>query len=292
MSAYRNRNFPHPTLTPGNNQDYQQDIRFQTDIKAVRQDRNNQTLVIMLQHETTGTVLPELLAKKQAAYWTITECIPTGLREIHRQETMADTIQLNAGRYQGTVTIRPFIIADTDLTIKNDDWNDHLQQMLPDGIGVPQGAILAIAEEATFNTESTGELESCLEIAITEAVNPGQYRIELNGERIVIQFNPEQREGLEKARRDEKLSTALHPSVYHMAIHEAVRQHRNQEHNGRKWANIIAEKLAEAELATDDPEILDAKALEYSQQIMENPLQKLMPTEDGTENPDTAGAHL
>jgi len=66
------------------------------------------------------------------------------------------------------------------------------------------------------------------------------------------------------------------PSMYQRAVEEAVRQHLKDDHAGKRWAVRIAETLAEHQLETDDADLLEANSLDYAQQIMQNPLARII----------------
>ena len=178
------------------------------------------------------------------------------LRETHRCGDDTHTIRLNADQYHGEVQLRPFIIATTDIpAIGNDDWTPAIKALLPNGTGVPAGAILAIGLENTFDLNTAADHESYIDIAPSMAVEPQRFRIDLSGQRIVIQIHPDDKIAIDRLRQDEDTRQNLFPSVYLNAIEQAVRQHRKDEHSGKRWTRRIAEKLAENNIANDDPEI-------------------------------------
>lgn len=287
MTTFNRRDLPHPTLKPGGS-DYEGRIHFQAEPAAIRRSAQTDDISIALKYRLNSNVLRALIEAGQAHYHTLTECVSTKLRESHLSEEDIHTIRLDAKQYRGQVLIRPFVIASQAIEhIPNDDWDPGIRQLLPNGTSVPNGAILAIGAEKSFDTDTTTDLESYVEITPSQTVGRGRFNVDLSGQRIVILINPEDKPDIDRMRRDEDSLQTLFPSMYQRAIEEAVRLHRKDEHTDKRWASRIADKLADHDLMTDDPDILEANALDYAQQIMENPLGRitaLAPSKRASEN--------
>ena len=283
MTSYNRRDLPHPTLKPElTNRDYRPNIAFNAELVGLRRSAEAGEISIALKYGLNSPVLRNLVEEERAHFHTLTECVATRLRDSHSTFQETQLIRLKADQYQGQVTIRPFIVASADIPqIRNDDWNETLRELLPDGTPVPKGAILAIGREKTFDPDASKELESFIEIAPSQAVERNRYRIDLSNQRIVIQINPDDKADIDRVRSDEETLQALYPSMYQRAVEEAVRQHRKDEHSGKRWSSRIADKLAEHNIDTEEEDILEANSLEYAQQIMENPLARITtPAED------------
>ena len=275
MTTYNRRDMPHPTLKPGGT-DYDPKISFTAEPAAIRRSAQTGDIAIALKYGLNSTVLRNLVGDGQAHYHTLTECVATKLRESHRSQEDTHTVLLSTVQYRGQVLIRPFIVASEDIpAIDNDDWAPWIREMLPNGAQVPKGAILAIGPEKNFDTDDTSELESYVEIAPSQAVDQGRFKIDLSGQRIVILIHPDDKPDIDRVRSDEDTRSALFPSMYQRAIEEAIRQHRKDDNTGNRWASRISETLAEHNLETEDPDILEANSLDYAQQIMENPLARI-----------------
>ena len=275
MTMFNRRDLPHPILKPSGS-DYEDHIHFRAEPAAIRRSAQTEEISIALTYRLSSNVLGALIEAEQAHYHTLTECVSTKLRESHRSRERSHTIPLDARQYYGQVLIRPFVIASQAIEhMPNDDWILSVKQLLPDGASVPSGAILAIGDEKSFETDTTADLESYVEITPSQSVQRHRYNIDLSGQRIVIRINPEDKQDIDRMRRDED-SRTLFPSVYQRAIEEAVRRHREEDYSDKRWASRIADKLADYRLPTDDPEILKENALDYAQEIMENPLSRII----------------
>ena len=275
MTAFNRRDLPHPTLKPSGS-DYETHIYFQAEPVAIRSVAQTGHISIALKYSLNSDILCSLVEARAAHYHTLTECVSTELRESHTSYDAAHTIRLDARQYRGQVLIKPFVIASQAIEkIANNDWVPRVRELLPNGAAVPSGAILAIGDEKSFDTDTTTELESYVEITPSQAVQRGRFKVDVSGQRIVILINPEDKPDIDRMRHDEDSLQTLYPSMYQRAIEEAVRFHRLEEHTDKRWAVRIADKMAEHGLAADDPDILEANALDYAQEIMENPLSRI-----------------
>ncbi len=276
MTTQNQRDLPHPTLKPARS-DYLENFFFRAEPSAIRRSTQAGEINIALKYLLNSPVLQDLIEREQAHYHTLTECIVTHLRESHRSIKNAHTIRIETKRYHGQVLIKPFIVASQSIeNISNDDWKAGVKTLLPHGANVPSGAILAIGKEKSFDTDTTTELESYVEITPSQAVRQKSYKIDLSGQRIVILIHPEDKLHIDQVRQDENSLQALFPSMYQRAIEEAVRLHRKEEHEGKRWAVRIADKLGSHGLDSSDPEMLEANSLDYAQQIMDNPLTRII----------------
>ena len=190
MTTYNRRDLPHPTLKHERNRsDYEAHIAFNAELVAIRRSADAGEITIALKYGLNSLVLRNLVELRQAHYHTLTECVATRLRESHRTSEVAQTIRLDANQYQGQVLVRPFIIASVDISeMGTDDWNQVIKALLPKGTAVPRGAILAIGQEKTFEPDASADAESYVEIAPSQSVEPKRFRIDLSGQRIVIQI--------------------------------------------------------------------------------------------------------
>ena len=275
MTTFNRRDMPHPTLK-SRGVDYDPKISFSAEPATIRRSARTGEIIVALKYGLNSTTLRNLVEDGRAHYHTLTECVATKLRESHQSREDTHTVLLSTVQYSGQVLIRPFIVASEDiLAISNDDWAPWIREMLPNGVPVPKGAILAIGPEKSFDTDDTSELESYVEIAPSQAVDQGRFNVDLSGQRIVILIHLDDKPDIDRIRSDEDTRSALFPSMYQRAIEEAIRQHRKDENAGKRWASRISDKLSEHDLETDDPDILEVNSLDYAQQIMENPLARI-----------------
>ena len=276
MTTYNRRNLPHPTLRP-NGTDYVAQSFFACEPLAIRRSAQSEEITVAVRYSQNSPGLNKLIESGTAQYQCLTECVVTLLRELHRSTSRNHTIRLSSTKYQGQVILRPFIIATADIPeFRCSDWAPSIQKLLIEGAATPVGSILAIGQEATFDVNTAVDQESYIEITPSQDVESSRFKIDLSGERIVIQINPDDKPAVDRIRQDEESLQSLFPSMYQRAIEEAIRQHLKEDHAGKRWAVRIAETLADHQLETDDSDLLDANSLDYAQQIMQNPLARII----------------
>ena len=276
MTTYNNREIPHPTLRP-NGTDYDSSVSFAAEPNAIRRSAQNDEIVVAIKFTLTSPTLLQLIESGLAEYHALTECVATRIRELHRSSEAAATLKLKASDYEGEVIIKPFIVTTSEIQkFKADEWAPAILELIAEGADIPNAAILGIAPETSFQADETTTQESYLEIAPSPTVPQGQYRIELSGERIVIQINPDDKQGLNQVRRNGSPEQYLFPSMYQRAIEEGIRQHCKEDHEGKKWAHHMARQLDDNGIDTSDQEILEANSLEFAQLLMRNPLNYIL----------------
>ncbi len=281
MTTYNRRDLPHPILKP-NGTDYVPQSFFRCEPVAIRRSVQTQEITVAVRYSQNSEGLNKLIELGSAQFQCLTECVATLLRELYRSTTRNHTIRLSSTQYQGQVLLRPFIIATVDIpNFRCIDWSPSIQKLLPEGAAIPVGSILAIGQETSFDVNTANEQESYIEITPSQDVDSSRFRIDLSGERIVIEINPDDKPAIDRIRQDEDLLQSLFPSMYQRAVEEAVRQHRKEDHAGKRWAVRIAETLAEHQLETDDSDLLEANSLDYAQQIMQNPLARIISSGTG-----------
>ena len=284
MTMFNRRDIPHPYLYPAN-QDYQAPASFSAQTKVTRDSDANRYHVGIV-YKLNEEVIQGLIDTEQASFTAVIDCFTTRLREAYQSQGPIQEIILQGDRYKGTVTINPFVTATSDLEkFKAKSWNTWLNTVLPDGTDIPAGAILAAAQVHTFNTEGTTEMESCLKIVPSDHMGPGEYKIELE-DLIHIVVNTNDKPQIDKLRQYQSTQDQLWPSLYLPAIAHAIQSLPHQDNADKTWAKTLALKLAENEIQIDDLELLRDNALKYAQQLMDNPLGRLLKEPQETEPAD------
>ena len=274
MTMFNRRDIPHPYLYPAN-QDYEAPASFSAQAKVTRDSEANRYHVGII-YELNEQAIQGLIDTQRASFTAVIDCFTSRLRETYQSQGAIQEIILQGDRYKGTVTINPFITATTDLEkFKSKGWSTWLTTVLPDGTNIPAGAILAAAQVHTFNTDGATEMESCLKIVPSDHMEPGQYKIELE-DLIHIVVNTNDKPQIDRLRQNQNTQDQLWPSLYLPAIAQAIQGLLHQDNADKTWAKTLAIKLAENEIQIDDHDLLRDNALRYAQQLMDNPLGRLL----------------
>ena len=273
MTTYNSREMPHPVLKPGG-RDYQKESGFSAKVD-MRRMPDVQQIAIGVQYELGSEGLHSLIQSEKAQYQTLVQCVNTRTRQTHRTTKNMHRFDLDSQEYHGVLDLLPMVIATQETSLNMSDWSDTIRSILPNGTTVPTGAILAIANRQVFDLSNEPEYASLIDIVPSPNTQPNQFKVNLEGERIAIQINPDDRLKIERIRRDEDQVQKLFPSAYLSAIDKAVRAHQDDEHQDKRWAIRISQKLAEHELDVDC-EILQENSLDYAQVIMDSPLGRII----------------
>ena len=278
MTTFNHRNIPHPVLFP-NSQDYRPEFEFQGKVANVRKDDDNHCIVVAVQYLLTEPTLLELIRDGRARFTTMLDCPEGRSRESHSTQENQQEITLDSRRYSGTVNVQSFITATRDIPkLQSPSWNDELTHLLARGTPLPEAAILAISHPGQFRTVDADPLESCLVITPSDHVEEGRFDISLEDQLIAIRVNTHDKARLERARSEDR-GTYLWPSMYLAAIEAALRQHLLEEHQDKQWTRTIREQLERAEIDTQDQEAFMARTLTYAQQLLEDPMRRLIEDE-------------
>ena len=270
---------PHPVLRHGG-KDYQPDTAFRASIAGMKHLPKDRKIALAIRYELNDPVLLELIRTGEAQYLTRTDCPTTHTRETHAGYQDSHPIELDNSRYFRNVEVRPFIITTQALEgFRSENWNTWLKSILPGGVDVPAGTILAIAQAKSFSTERTPEYQSCIELVGTPDVPEGQWRIRTDGDMIVIRINIQDKPKIDRIRQDDATQGGLWPSIYLNAIETAIRKYQDALPEGKRWAHAIEKKLEEQEFDTN-PDALEENFQEYAQTIMGNPLGRILETEE------------
>ena len=273
--AKHTKEIPHPVLT-GRSSDYASDCLFLAEPSLMRRTSSG-TIAVVLDYTVSAASVATLIEDGLAEFCVVSECDATKTREAHRVDTFRQPITLNASLYGGATKIRPHITTTESLdNFYSEDWLPDIKEMLPDGISLPSGAILGRTAIIEFDAGGLMSGESIFEIVPSGNIEKGIYILDIGGERIVIQVCPDDLPAINQVRDlDEKGNASIWVGMYQRAVEEGVRKHRDDEHINKRWAINIGKQLSDADMEADDSDLLEARALEYAQRLMQNPLNRI-----------------
>ena len=169
------------------------------------------------------------------------------------------------------------IIAGAALTgWRASDWSETTKALLPNGIDLPAAALLASGDTTRFDPESARSGESAFRLTPTDSVPANIYDIDLDEEQVIIKVNPETYLQIAQAQANNRIEATLWPSLYHSAVMQALRHHRQEAYAHRRWAGNIARKLAEALGREPDDDEIETRDFYYAQIIMDHPLGRML----------------
>ena len=273
MTTNNSREMPHPVLKPGG-RDYQKTSAFDATVE-VRRMPEADIIAIAVEYKLQSQGLHVLIDSHQAQFHTLIQCFDTRTRQTHSTTARRHRVDLSPRDYRGAVNLLPMVIAAEHLNLDPSDWSDQIRSILPNGATVPTGAILAIANRQVFDLNEEPEYASLIDLVPNSNTQPNRFNVSLDGERIAIQINPDDRLRIERLRKDDDQVQKLFPSAYLSAVDKAIRAHRDEEHQHKRWAATISNKLAQHDL-DPDPDLLLHNSLDYAQIIMDSPLGRIL----------------
>ncbi len=276
MARY-SKHIPHPLLT-GISIDYELGCSYITNALSINKTASGK-IAILLEHVVSCDSIFNLIKDERAEFCVLTECKDTRMREIFKSKVFEQhPITLDSSFYAGATSLRPHITSVEPIkSFHSHNWKKDVKQLLPKmGIDLPSAAILGRAADIEFNAGNLNSTESYLEIAPSDSVKKGRWGLDLDGQRIVILICPEDLKAIKQIRENEKYSASIWASMFQRAVEEGIRKHREEEHLHKRWAKNLTKQLHDENLSTDDPDVLDAHALEYAQILMQSPLTKIM----------------
>ena len=289
MTIYNRRSMPHPILSPIT-RDYREEFTFEGEVADIKADPERGQIIVALSYSLNEPTLEGLIRGGSAQFTTVAHCQTGHSRECESTGDTHHEIVLEHREYARELYIQSFITAARDLEkLHSNSWDPEVAGFLPQGIPIPEGAILAISGPIRCDLEGAEPLESCVAITSSNKVDPGEFDIDLEEDLIRIMINPEDHEKLNRARSGQR-ETFLWPSIYLTAIQRAVQEHRMDDHRERQWARVIRRSIedcpaidqTEFEADEDGESPLSARSLVYAQKLMYQPMRRLI-SEDSNE---------
>lgn len=274
--SYRNRRLmPHPVLS-ADRDDYRPEYEFSADIPLKMISDGGRDITITVQYRLNSPTLCDLIERGQARYCTVVECPKTYRRTSHVNEGSEDIIMLRRPEYDGNLVLTPYVAAVDGISAFNPpELNDELCLLLPEnGADLPPGAILAIGSATEISLEPPAAVESIIDLVPNSNLAPGQFAVDLSGQRIAINVHPSVWQGVQQVRNRQQRQPVLHQALYLHAIDKAIRSLSDSE--AKRWAEVISRKLVENGIEVDDEEVLSENSETHAQQIFQNPLERML----------------
>lgn len=276
---------PYPVLAENTN-DYTSNSAYTVVSHITR--RIGKDINIGVQHRLASPSILELVGKGQADYAIRISCPATRNRRLYIATDEKQAIVLPETEYQEHVDLEPMVIANTDIPAwRAADWSPRTKGLLPEGIAIPGGALLAAAVRERIDLNDLPAGDSI--VSLTPTDNPdlavGHWQVDLNGDKIKIIARQETVTEIRRFLANETYHDAVWPSLYLSAIQTGVRRHQHEDHSDRRWAASIRRRL-ESCLGDNYPpeqEDLDANDLHYAQLILEDPLAKMLSLQTNAE---------
>lgn len=267
--SWNERFIPYPVLMPLND-DYD-DPYFELLVeKPVRSDG---MLNIPFRLEVSSHSLRELIDKSKAQYVIQTSCVRTVARDTHATFIDEGTLNLPDGDYSDALVLTPYILATEEIpNFKSEEHALEWREYHPEGFDIEEAGILAVGNdvEITLAPDSIGSVIDLVAMPQVE----GLFNIDLDNDHILISVSREDKQRIDAMRMHSErdlIHASLFSGLYLHAITSAIQA--LPEYEDRRWAQTILNRLEDKGVRTDKKD-LQADALRYAQELMEQPLAK------------------
>lgn len=273
MTTWHYRMLPYPLLAPWT-EDYT-NSSFGVDVpEAVL--NNGRQVKIDLEFRLHSGSLQGLIEDRKATFAVEISCPRTFSRNTH-VVSESEELNLDAGDYDEEIVITPYVASLQKLEeFKTQEHASEWRDYRPEGFTVPAAGILAVGNSTRIILKDSA-VTSVMDLIANPSVPDGSFLIQLDDERIKIHVPTQEKARIEavRVRRGSSLEfVALFPGLYLHAVAEAIRNISDYEHT--RWASATRNALERCGHEGVDAELLQNDALRYAQQILEQPLGKLL----------------
>jgi len=259
---------PHPVIKPGGN-DYKEECTFE--MKVNRGEIIGNKIRINLSHNLKSNTINELIKNKGAEFCLVAKCSETNKRDIHRTHESKICWELPASDYARELTITPYVVATKKISMMHSDEHDEeFRLLLPEGVNLPAGAILAVGNYWKILLYKIPSLQAAIKLHKNNQLDEGMYHIDTDDDWIKIQVNEKTYEMI-KAIINHNYSDVLYP-FYTAVVEKGIRDMKD--HESRKWTEALRKSLKKKDIDPDGTDFAD-HADQHAQKLLEGPLKRL-----------------
>lgn len=276
MTHRNHRTVPHPTLSY-QRADYQPDCAFDIALPEVTPNADSKAVLLQIRYRLSGPTLLRLIADGQANYASVAECPTTYRRVAYRSRQAEHELRLDPGEWGETLTITPYVAANKPLPgFAPPELTPAAQALLPQGIDLPAGAILAIGAGVRIALHHRADMRSIFDLVPNRRQRVGAYRIDLSGNHIAIALHPDALAQINAARAESRHQPLLQQGIYLQALDKAIRNLGDYPES--RWAAVLRQKLTAAIPGCDpsDAADLNENSEYYAQALFEDPLDRML----------------
>ena len=267
--SYANLLLPHPIIRPGGF-DYNDNCDFGMiiDKATCTEDRIHLELSYELQSISIGNMIKENKAK----IFVMIKCTKTNQRIVFNSTKTDMILDLQLADYVSKLNIIPYIVTSEEIhNFKSEEHVDEIQSLMPDGVDLPIGAILAIGKQHEITVDSIEKIQAAINIVGKDSIEEGEYYIDTAGEHIQIVMHPITRDAVKHLHRRSK--EVLYASLYVTAIEHAIRDLSDD--NETLWAQALRKTLGKQGIEINDD--LKDNANKHAQAILIDSKSNLKP---------------
>lgn len=258
------RAFPYPVLRPRVNDYVDGDIQA-----TVHLDQSPRDSLVKAEVQFVISVpeLSALVAEGKARYVVVFACRDTYFRHSVQSDLSEFAHTFEPGVFRGEVLIYPYLVAVQRVESFACPWiNDEFG---PGPFSFDEGAVLALDEPQAIyvDREAFKPISSFFVLVANENLSDQEWRVDSSEDKVRIEVSPTLKARLDAARNSTKNRAILLNSLYFGAVTQCLAHLKQQpaEYEGRRWADIIAQKCSDLgmALATHDEVVIAQKLMKH-----------------------------
>ena len=268
MKISQQTRFPYPVLSSYSD-DYTSGA-FSVEIE-ISESMKTGALLVRYEPNVTEESLRAVIENGSARPCLFVTCLETYYNRMHEIDLNPGIFEVEKGALGGNVVLLPLIVASTDVQIHSDNLHEDYAGSVFD---FDSSAVLAVGDEYVVNVgrEKLAPVESIFNLAISDKVPVGEFRVNPDEEKITILAEKETYYTIFNIRNNALGKAVLLNSVYLPALMEvlAVLEQDAAAYRDRSWLRVFEGKCTHFNINMEKPELLEA-----SQKLLRTPFPRV-----------------
>ena len=267
--SHTNLLLPHPIIKPGGF-DYNENCHFNMEIKqAMTLDGN---IHVEMSYDLASSTINDLIKKEKARFFITLKCVKTHQRITRSSIDTFMIWDIPISDCVDKINITPYVATTEEISsFHSKEHDDEIQQMIPNGVDLPAGAILAVGKSHEITIDSIEKIQAAIKIIQNKELEMRTYAINTNSDYLNIEMHPNTQNSIRNIHN--KSVELLYPSIYLAAIEQAIRD--MEECKDRKWAQALHKTLVKHNIEINY-EKLQEEANKHAQTILNKPLDRII----------------
>ncbi|MXZ24367.1 MAG: hypothetical protein F4Y80_05765 [Caldilineaceae bacterium SB0665_bin_21] len=255
--------FPHPVLSP-RRRDYRPECEFKLVVPEPILNARGE-INIPVEFLIDCPSLGRLVEDERATCVCLVECASTYQRRAFSVRGFQDILGLHHADLPDSFRITPYIAATQTINgFCVEEFSEVAKVLLPKGIDLQSGAVLAIGDAVEIEVKDPGT--SIFNLGVDSSLPPGIFSTDLSGERIAINVHRDDLRRVHQLRRQNGLAL-MGQALFLHSVGEALRGLVDHGSN-KRWATVLRRTVREVK-----GEMADEDIAEYSERIAQEIFQ-------------------
>lgn len=273
MKINETTRFPHPVLSSFTG-DYKAGA-FSLEVQTIETPSTGK-LILEYKKVLTEENISDLLSKNRAMMGIFVVCLETFYNKLIPLNLAEKQIEFPAGTLKGRVILRPIIWTSEE--IENFKSRNMHEEFLATDWSLPKGTVLALGPEMIVHVghEKLAPMETIFTLSQSPDIPEGEFRLQLDGEKISIQTAPGTYRKAYRLRGNAEGRAFLLNGLYLPVVMEVISclKDGTTAYQDKKWFRIFNAKCEHLNISyTGD-------IFESAQKLLKSPFNKVEVKED------------